>query len=107
MVSAMAEPANQRDDSSKPEPEEEAPQPTPFDHPLFLPIILLGLSVWFGYDGWINTDEHMAEHRTFNQIGFVALVLAGSWYSYKAWLELKAKRDDGSGSSDGGPPPVA
>ncbi|MBW2293788.1 MAG: hypothetical protein JRG94_15960, partial [Deltaproteobacteria bacterium] len=52
-----------RDDSSQQalqagrEPEEmEEQAPTPFDHPLFLPVLLSGLTLWFGYDGWINQD---------------------------------------------------
>lgn len=64
--------------------------PTPFDHPLFLPVLLSGLTLWFGYDGWLNTDENMLEHVTFNRVGFGVLLL-GAIYTgingYKEWKQ--------------------
>jgi hypothetical protein len=69
---------------------EEAPR-NPFDNPYFLPVLLLGLSLWFGYDGWINTDAHMQEHRWFNQLGFAVLVTLGVWFLVRARRE---KRDE-------------
>jgi hypothetical protein len=56
----------------------------PFDNPYFLPVLLLGLSLWFGYDGWFNADEHMQKYRLFNQIGFAVLVLGGIWSLVRA-----------------------
>ncbi len=72
-------------------PEEvEEQAPTPFDHPLFLPILLSGLTIWFGYDGWLTTDPDMLEHSTFNRVIFVPLLL-GAIYTgisgYKEWKE--------------------
>ena len=32
--------------------EEEAS--SPFDHPAFLPVLIWGLAIWFGFDGWFN-----------------------------------------------------
>jgi hypothetical protein len=29
----------------------QGPPPTPFDHPLFLPVLLFAGMLWFGYDG--------------------------------------------------------
>jgi hypothetical protein len=70
--------------------EEEEQAPTPFDHPLFLPVLLSSLTLWFGYDGWLNTDPDMLEHVTFNRVGF-GLLLVGAIYTgiggYKEWKE--------------------
>jgi hypothetical protein len=57
---------------------------SPFDHPAFLPVLLWALAVWFGYDGWLNQDPDMAEHITFNRVGFGVLVVAGTWYTVQA-----------------------
>lgn len=68
--------------------EEQAP--TPFDHPFFLPVLLTGLTLWFGYDGWINTDPDMLKHVTFNRVG-AGVLLAGAVYTgvngYREWKE--------------------
>lgn len=74
----------------EPEEEEEEQAPTPFDHPLFLPVLLSGLTLWFGYDGFINTDPDMLEHGTFNRVGFGVLLIAAIYYwatGYKEWKE--------------------
>ncbi len=83
--------------------EEEESPPTPFDHPLFLPVLLFAGMLWFGYDGWIETDPDMLEHRAFNRYGFGALTLLTAWFGYKGWGEYKedqaAKAADGTESS--------
>jgi hypothetical protein len=70
--------------------EEEEQAPTPFDHPLFMPVLLGGLMFWFGYDGFLNDDPDMAEHITFNRVGF-AVLFVGTIYTgitgYKEWKE--------------------
>lgn len=73
---------------------DDAPR-NPFDNPYFLPVLLLGLSVWFGYDGWLNSDEHMQQYRLFNQIGFGLLVLGGLWTLVRARRETRAKAQSG------------
>jgi hypothetical protein len=72
--------------------EEDAPR-NPFDNPHFLPVLLLGLSIWFGYDGWINQDEHMLKPSTlwFNRIGFAVLVAGGLWTLRRARREGREK----------------
>jgi hypothetical protein len=74
--------------------EEEEQAPTPFDHPLFMPVLLGGLMFWFGYDGFINDDPDMAEHITFNRVGF-AVLFVGAIYTgitgYKEWKEDQDK----------------
>jgi hypothetical protein len=57
---------------------------SPFDHPAFLPVLLWALAIWFGYDGWLNRDPDMAEHLTFNRVGFGVLVLAGTYYTVQS-----------------------
>jgi len=68
---------------------EEAPR-NPFDNPLFLPVLLFGLALWFGYDGWINQDPKMREHLAFNRYGFAVLVLGFIWTAIRARAELRA-----------------
>ena len=82
-------------------PVEQRPPPTPFDHPLFLPVLLTAGTLWFGYDGWINQDPDMLEHRDFNRYGFALLVVLAGWFGFKGWREWRA------GSADEPPPPTA
>lgn len=74
--------------------------PTPFDGPWFLPVVLTGLALWFAYDGWINSDESMAQWWWFNQGGAVLFAAGAIWYGRKAYLEGSgAGRDEGSGAA--------
>ncbi len=82
---------------------EEDPVETPFDHPLFLPVILGGLSLWFFYDGFINQDPDMLEHLTFNRGGFTVLSVAAVWYGYKAWQEMRNASSDTRSADDDRP----
>jgi hypothetical protein len=83
--------------------EDEESPPTPFDHPLFLPVLLFAGMLWFGYDGWIETDPEMVEHRSFNRIGFAVLTVLTAWFGYKGWGEYKAERSAENAESDPGP----
>ena len=91
---------------------QEQPTQTPFDHPMFLPAILMGLTLWFGYDGFINQDPEMLEHLSFNRGGFALLSLATAWFGYKGWREMRdiraeqAERPTGP-PGEGPPPPIA
>jgi hypothetical protein len=85
----MTEEQNQQNPK---EPTEPGPPPTPFDHPLFLPILLVAGVVWFGYDGWISADPDMAEHQTFNRYGFGLLLILSAWFGYKGWGEWQEDR---------------
>lgn len=83
------------------------PPPTPFDHPLFLPALLVAGMVWFGYDGWINQDPDMLEHQTFNRYGFAVLTVLAGWFGWKGWREWqeeRAARDSGSSGAGQRPP---
>jgi hypothetical protein len=68
---------------------EDAPR-NPFDNPLFLPVLLFGLALWFGYDGWINQDPKMLEHLAFNRYGFGVLAVGFVWSAFRARAELRA-----------------
>jgi len=77
-------------------PEDGGPPPTPFDHPLFLPVLLGAGAIWFGYDGWFNPEIKAV---MFNRIGFVLLLLGAGYTGYQAKKELEAERD-AKGKSD-------
>ena len=85
----MADESSESSPRRSPEPD---PPPTPFDHPLFLPVLLIGGVLWFGYDGWINTDPAMLEHQEFNRYGFGVLLLLSAWFGYKGWGEWQEDR---------------
>jgi len=91
--------------------DDEGPPPTPFDHPLFLPTILVGLTLWFGYDGFISDDPKMLEHLAFNRGGFALLLLLSIWFGFKGFKEWKHMKEDRSQKQDDSegsrPPPIA
>jgi hypothetical protein len=96
----MAEPEEERRiedapnaDATRAADEEEAS--SPFDHPAFLPVLLWGLAVWFGYDGWINKDPEMLEHVAFNRWGFGILVVLGIYFTVQSLREARARDRDG------------
>jgi hypothetical protein len=66
--------------------EEEAS--SPFDHPAFLPVLLWGLAIWFGFDGWFNPK---IEAVMFNRYGFGVLVLLGIYFTVQSVREVRAR----------------
>ena len=58
-----------------PEPgrDRRGPPPNPLYHPLFLPVLLVAFTLWFGWDGFLTTDPEMLEHRTFNRIMYLVM----------------------------------
>jgi hypothetical protein len=64
---------------------------SPFDHPAFLPVLLWGMAVWFGYDGWFNQSPDMLEHVTFNRVGFAILVVLALYYTIQSLRERRAR----------------
>ncbi len=82
----MAE--DERSDAPHPESadeDEEVPS-TPFDHPFFLPVLLIGFALWFFYDGWFNPDM---EWLKFNRYGFAILAVAATYYTVRAVREVR------------------
>jgi hypothetical protein len=64
-------------------------QPTPFDHPLFLPALFAAGCVWFGYDAYFNQDPDLLEHLEFNRFGLRVITYATAFTGYLGWCELK------------------
>ncbi|MGH0028899.1 MAG: hypothetical protein ACQGVC_03845 [Myxococcota bacterium] len=59
---------------------------SPFDHPLFLPVLLLALSVWFGWDGWFSET---IESVRFNRYGFFFLLGATAYFLLADFTKLR------------------
>jgi hypothetical protein len=78
---------------------DDEPVETPFDHPLFLPVVLLGLSLWFLWDGFIVPME---DHLAFNRWGFAVLATATAYFGYKGIRELRETRERKQTSSGRG-----
>lgn len=74
--------------------EEEGPAPTPFDHPMFLPVLFVAFALWFGYDGFINQDPDMLEHSGFNRGGFVVWVICAIYFGRSGLRELREQREE-------------
>ncbi|MGB0622039.1 MAG: hypothetical protein ACPGVZ_21435 [Myxococcota bacterium] len=53
--------------------ERRGPPPNPIHHPLFLPVLLVAFTLWFGFDGFVTTDPEMLEHRNFNRIMYLVM----------------------------------
>lgn len=103
----MAQELDEKPDSGK---TEQRPPPTPFDHPLFLPVLLVAGAIWFGYDGWINQDPDMLEHRDFNRYGFAVLAVLAGWFGFKGlreWRSTPSPEDKASASTNDPPAPGA
>ena len=87
--------AQQETASDVPEEEDDDDVASPFDHPAFLPVLLWALSLWFGYDGWLNADfqEGGESHDSvnFNRYGFGLLILAAIYYTQDAVRKLRAE----------------
>ena len=64
---------------------------TPFDHPLFLPVLLIGFTAWFGYDGWLNADFD-PQWISFNRWGFFILLALSAYYTVQSVREMRGKR---------------
>ncbi|MGH0035530.1 MAG: hypothetical protein ACQGVK_10950 [Myxococcota bacterium] len=66
-------------------------QPTPFDHPLFLPALFAAGCAWFGYDSYFNQDPGILEHLEFNRFGLRVVAYAAAFSSYLGFCELKER----------------
>lgn len=54
-------------------PERRGPPPNPIHHPLFLPVLLVAFTLWFGYDAFLTTDPDMQKHQTFNLVMYLVM----------------------------------
>lgn len=86
----MTEPEEPREADSVTEGDADSDEeyaPTPFDNPFFLPVLLVGFSLWFIYDGWLNPDM---EWIKFNRIGAAIFLPLAIWFTVKAIRERRA-----------------
>src|SRR5262245_62689769 len=67
---------------------------SPFDHPAFLPVLIWGLAIWFGFDGWFNPK---IEAVMFNRYGFGVLVVLGIYFTVQSIREVRARDREGAG----------
>ena len=86
-------------------PQRRGPPPNPLYHPLFLPVLLIGFLLWFGYDGFLTSDPEMLEHRDFNRIMFYIMLPICLWMVPRGIREFRedqakaaAKQADGNSS---------
>jgi hypothetical protein len=85
-------------------PERRGPPPNPLYHPLFLPVLLIAFSLWFGYDGFLTSDPEMLEHQLFNRVMFAIMLPICVWMVPKGIKEFredqaKAAQEHSSGKS--------
>jgi hypothetical protein len=52
---------------------------TPFEKPFFMPVLLLGLALWFGYDGWFNEEMEWIQFNRWVFGGLMILVVYTTW----------------------------
>ena len=92
MLAAMSERPEERDAKLGEDPDDgdDAPAPTPFDHPMFFPAMLFAVALWFGYDGFFSTDPDLADDKAFNRGGFVLWVVLFLYYGYRGLQEMRA-----------------
>ncbi len=84
----LDEPDRESEPSAPADEESEEQSTTPFDHPFFLPVLLIVFSLWFGYDGWLNADFN-PEWITFNRWGFFLLLPLAVYYTIQAVRETR------------------
>ena len=78
---------------------------SPFDHPAFLPVILWGLSIWFGYDGWINQDPDtytVSDYQALKPLYFNFSFGADVFVRWRKYLMLKLGYDYSNPAGIGG-----
>lgn len=93
--------------SSDPDPPRarRGPPPNPLYHPLFLPVLLVGYTLWFGYDGFLTGPEY--EHRFFNQVMFAVTAAISLWVVPRGIREFQRDRERGQESQGEDKPPGA
>jgi len=79
------------------------PPPNPLYHPLFLPVLLVGYSLWFGYDGFLSPPDY--EHRFFNQVMFGVTALIALWVVPRGIREFQRDREAAAHKQEPTPDP--
>lgn len=68
------------------EDDDEDEASSPFDHPAFLPVLLFGMALWFGYDGWFSET---IESVRFNRYGFFFLLGGAAYFALADYTRLR------------------
>ncbi len=89
---AKSEPVGQANQGQPAAAERRGPPPNPLYHPLFLPVLLVAFSLWFGYDGFLTTDPEMLEHQTFNRIMFAIMLPLCLWMVPRGIREFREEQ---------------
>jgi hypothetical protein len=63
---------------------------TPFEKPFFMPVLLFGLALWFGYDGWFNEEMEWIKFNRWVFGGLMVLVVYTTWQDVR---EVRRTRD--------------
>ena len=88
---AAGRPVTAADETTTDKPaveESEERASTPFDHPFFLPALLIGFTLWFGYDGWLNADFD-PQWVSFNRWGFFVLLALAAYFTFQSVRETR------------------
>lgn len=88
--------------ASKERPQRRGPPPNPLYHPLFLPILLVGFSLWFGWDGFLTSDPDMLRHQTFNRVMFVIMLPICLWMVPRGLREFREDQAEAAKKQSGG-----
>ena len=89
------------DRAGEPGAAEDEETSSPFDHPAFLPVLIWGLAIWFGFDGWFNPK---IEAVMFNRYGFGVLVVLGIYFTIQSIREVRARDGESVGDPQRGDP---
>ena len=73
---------------------------TPFDRPYFMPVLLFGLALWFGYDGWFNEE---IESILFNRVVFGILLVLTAYTTYQDVRDGRKSKVPRDGAADRSP----
>ncbi len=85
-------------------PVRRGPPPNPIHHPLFLPVLLVAFSLWFGYDGFLTTDPDMLEHQNFNRIMFAIMLPLCLWMVPRGVKEFREDQAQAAKKQSDGKP---
>ncbi len=85
-------------------PKRRGPPPNPLYHPLFLPVLLIAFSLWFGYDGFLTTDPEMLKHQTFNRVMFAIMLPICIWIVPRGIREFREAQAQAANEHSEGKP---
>jgi len=91
-------------DSNSERLERRGPPPNPLYHPLFLPVLLIAFSLWFGYDGFLTSDPDMLKHQTFNRVMFAIMLPICVWMVPRGIREFRAEQAAAADKHSGSKP---